>query len=171
MSGEFSENFLGTRGEPWSRGSCDSPRGCSVNGRPQRVHGLVHRRLSSAVTRRMVEGARGVSAGADSGGSSDIRPRGLRGRVATQRLRRVARPQEGKVRTGRLTTLPDLMQEVQALTRFGTPPTSARTRWMLGSQRRLVRRCEWLMFIPNDGFLPQMSHTAAMTRQTLPRDS
>ena len=39
---------------------------------------------------------------------------------------------------------------------------------MLGSQRRLVRRWEWLMFIPNDGFLPQTSHTAAMTLR-LPR--
>jgi hypothetical protein len=26
----------------------------------------------------------------------------------------------------------------------------------------LVRRCEWLTFMPNDGFLPQMSHTDAM---------
>jgi len=26
----------------------------------------------------------------------------------------------------------------------------------------LVRRWEWLMFIPNDGFLPQTSHTAAI---------
>jgi hypothetical protein len=30
----------------------------------------------------------------------------------------------------------------------------------------LVRRCEWLMFMPNDGFLPQMSHTAPMTLRT-----
>jgi hypothetical protein len=48
---------------------------------------------------------------------------------------------------------------------LGAPSTTARTRWMLGSQRRLVRRWEWLMFIPNDGFLPQTSHTAAMTRR------
>jgi len=78
--------------------------------------------------------------------------------------------QEGKVRIGRLTTLPDRMHEVQALTRFGDPSTRARTRWTFGFQRRLVRRCEWLMFIPNEGFLPQMSHTAAMTRQILPKD-
>ena len=37
-----------------------------------------------------------------------------------------------------------------------------------GSQRRLVRRWEWLTLIPNDGFLPQTSHTAAMTLR-LPR--
>ena len=39
----------------------------------------------------------------------------------------------------------------------------ARTRWMFGFQRRLVRRWEWLMLIPNDGRLPHTSHTAAMT--------
>jgi len=66
-------------------------------------------------------------------------------------------------RTGRLTTLPERMHDVQAFSRFGEPSTIARTLWMFGSQRRLVRRWEWLMFIPNDGFLPQTSHTAAMT--------
>jgi hypothetical protein len=71
--------------------------------------------------------------------------------------------QPGMFRTGRLTTFPDRMHEVQALRRLGEPSTRARTRWMLGSQRRLVLRWEWLMFIPNDGFLPQTSHTAAMT--------
>ncbi len=44
----------------------------------------------------------------------------------------------------------------------GEPSTRARTRWMLGFQRRLVRRWEWLTLMPNDGFLPQISHTAAM---------
>ena len=38
----------------------------------------------------------------------------------------------------------------------------ARTRWMLGFQRRLVRRCEWLMLMPNDGRLPHTSQTAAI---------
>src|SRR5437899_4657364 len=56
------------------------------------------------------------------------------------------------------------MQEVQTWTRRGVPFTMARTRWMLGFHRRLVRRCEWLMLMPNDGFLPHTSHTAAMTR-------
>jgi hypothetical protein len=40
----------------------------------------------------------------------------------------------------------------------------ARIRWMFGFQRRFERTCEWLMLTPNDGFLPQTSHTAAMTR-------
>ena len=66
-------------------------------------------------------------------------------------------------RTGRLTTLPDRMHDVQALSRLGDPSTRARTRWMFGSQRRLVLRWEWLMFMPNEGFFPQTSHTAAMT--------
>ena len=39
-------------------------------------------------------------------------------------------------------TLPALMHEVHALTRLGVPLTSARTRWMFGTQRRLVRMCE-----------------------------
>jgi hypothetical protein len=73
-------------------------------------------------------------------------------------------------RIGRLTTLPERMHEVQAWMRLGVPFTSARTRWTFGSQRRLVRRWEWLMFMPNDGFLPQMSHTAPMTLPTPPRD-
>ncbi len=38
----------------------------------------------------------------------------------------------------------------------------ARTRWMLGLHRRLVRTWEWLTLLPNEGFLPQTSHTAAM---------
>jgi hypothetical protein len=25
-----------------------------------------------------------------------------------------------------------------------------------------VRRCEWLTFMPNEGFFPQISHTAAI---------
>lgn len=37
-------------------------------------------------------------------------------------------------------TLPALMHEVQALSRFGVPLTTARTRWMFGFQRRDVRR-------------------------------
>jgi hypothetical protein len=67
------------------------------------------------------------------------------------------------LRIGRLTTLPERMQDVQAFSLFGEPSTTARTRWMFGSQRRFVRRWEWLMLIPKDGFLPQTSHTAAMT--------
>ena len=63
-------------------------------------------------------------------------------------------------------TLPARMQEVQTRMRFGLPATMARTLWMLGFQRRLVRRWEWLMLIPNDGRLPHTSQTAAMGKRT-----
>ena len=46
-------------------------------------------------------------------------------------------------RRGGFCTLPARMHDVQTLIRFGEPATSARTRWMFGSQRRFVRRCEW----------------------------
>ena len=59
-------------------------------------------------------------------------------------------------------TLPERRHPVHTFRRFGAPFTSARTRWMFGFQRRLVRRCEWETFMPNDGFLPQMSQTDAM---------
>ena len=49
------------------------------------------------------------------------------------------------------------------------PSTSARTRWMFGFQRRLVRRCECDTDMPHEGFLPQISHTEAIThRHCLP---
>ena len=54
------------------------------------------------------------------------------------------------------------MHDVHTCSRFGAPFTTARTRCTFGFHRRLVRRCEWLTFMPNDGFLPQMSHTDAM---------
>ena len=66
------------------------------------------------------------------------------------------------VRRRGLVTLPARMHEVHTWTRLGAPSTRARTRCTLGFHRRLVRRCEWLTFMPNEGFLPQMSHTAAM---------
>src|SRR5690242_21941422 len=53
------------------------------------------------------------------------------------------------------------MHEVQAFTRFGVPPTTVRTRWMLGFQRRDVRRCECEMLLPKPGPLPQTSQLAA----------
>ena len=48
---------------------------------------------------------------------------------------------------------------MQTFTRLGEPFTIARTRWMFGFQRRLVRRCEWLSFMPKIGFLPHTSQT------------
>jgi hypothetical protein len=48
---------------------------------------------------------------------------------------------------------------VHTLTRFGAPFTIARTRCTFGFQRRFVRRCEWLSFMPKIGFLPHTSQT------------
>jgi hypothetical protein len=48
---------------------------------------------------------------------------------------------------------------VHTFTRFGVPFTIARTRCTFGFQRRFVRRCEWLSFIPKTGFLPHTSQT------------
>ena len=39
-------------------------------------------------------------------------------------------------------TLPAFRHEVHTLSRLGVAAPDARTRWMLGFQRRLVRRCE-----------------------------
>src|SRR4051812_17770804 len=64
-----------------------------------------------------------------------------------------------------LTTLPALMHDVQTCNRRGEPLTIARTFCTLGFQRRLVRRCEWLMRMPKFGFLPHTSQTDAMTLQ------
>jgi hypothetical protein len=58
-------------------------------------------------------------------------------------------------------TLPALRQEVHTLTRLGVPPTSVRTRWMLGFQRRLVRTWECEIECPKPGPLPQTSQVAA----------
>jgi len=59
-------------------------------------------------------------------------------------------------------TLPALRHDVQTFIRFGvTPPTRARTRWMLGSKRRLVRLRDHGTLLPKPGPLAQMSQTAA----------
>ena len=58
-------------------------------------------------------------------------------------------------------TLPALMQEVQTFRRFGLPATVARTRWIFGSQRRLVFFFDQGTLWPKPGPFPQMSHTAA----------
>ena len=64
--------------------------------------------------------------------------------------------------------MPALMQLVHAWIRRGVPFTSARTRWMLGSHRRLIRLCEKVTDLPNHGFFPQMSHTAAIASTRVP---
>ena len=53
------------------------------------------------------------------------------------------------------------MQDVQTFRRFGLPPTVARTRWILGSQRRLVFFFDQGTLWPKPGPFPQTSHTAA----------
>src|SRR6476661_8284333 len=54
------------------------------------------------------------------------------------------------------------MHEVHALIRRRLPgATSARTDWMFGFQRRVVRRCECDTDIQKPGPLPHTSHTAA----------
>src|SRR5690606_27879904 len=58
-------------------------------------------------------------------------------------------------------TLPALMQEVQTLSLFEVPLTTARTDWMLGFQRRRVRRWEWDTLLPKVGPLRQTSQTEA----------
>ena len=63
---------------------------------------------------------------------------------------------------GALTILPDFRQPVHTLTRLTEPLTRARTRWMFGFQRRLVRRWECDTDMPHEGFLPHTSHTEAM---------
>ncbi len=61
--------------------------------------------------------------------------------------------------------MPAFRHLAHALTRFGDPPTIARTRCTLGFQRRLDRRCECETRIPKKGVLPQMSQTEAMARR------
>ncbi len=70
----------------------------------------------------------------------------------------------GLWRMGGLVTFPARRHDVQTSIRRGVPATRARTLWMLGLKRRLVRRCEWLRCIPTDGCLPHMLHTAATAR-------
>ena len=64
-------------------------------------------------------------------------------------------------RSAQRVTLPALRQEVHTFSRFGVPLTTARTRWMFGSKRRFVRRCECDTLWPKPGPLAQMSQTAA----------
>src|SRR6478735_7998858 len=63
--------------------------------------------------------------------------------------------------SGQRVTLPALRQEVHTFTRFGVPLTVARTRWMLGSNRRRVAFLDHGRLLPKPGFLAQMSQTAA----------
>src|SRR6266516_4886755 len=53
------------------------------------------------------------------------------------------------------------MQEVQTFRRLGVRPTTARTVWMLGFQRRRLRRWECEILLPKPGPLPHTSQTEA----------
>ena len=44
----------------------------------------------------------------------------------------------------------------------GVPSTVARTFWMLGLKRRLVRTWEWEIVCPNPGWVPRTWQTADM---------
>jgi len=57
--------------------------------------------------------------------------------------------------------LPAFRHEAQTFWRLGVLPTRVRTRWMLGFQRRLVRRCECEMLCPKPGPLPHTSQVEA----------
>jgi hypothetical protein len=64
------------------------------------------------------------------------------------------------------------MHEVHALIFFVLPPPAAtRTVWMLGFQRRRVRRCEWLTDMPKPGPLLQTSQLAATVELLVKVDS
>ena len=63
-----------------------------------------------------------------------------------------------------LTTAPERMQRVQALTRTVLPLLATmRTHCRLGSQRRRVLLWAWLTLFPVDGPLPQISQLRAMS--------
>lgn len=57
--------------------------------------------------------------------------------------------------------MPALRQATHTFRRFGVPLTIARTRWMLGFHRRLLRIWECEMEWPNEGPLPQTSQLLA----------
>src|SRR4051794_24370417 len=71
------------------------------------------------------------------------------------------RPGATRGSVGQRVTLPALRQPVHTLSRLRVPLTVARTRWMLGSKRRLVIFFDHGRLLPKPGFLAQMSQTAA----------
>ena len=67
----------------------------------------------------------------------------------------------GCVRQIARATLSDFRHLVHTFRRLGVPLTRARTRWMFGFHRRLVRTCECDTLLPKPGPLPHTSQTAA----------
>ena len=59
-------------------------------------------------------------------------------------------------------TLPCRMQDAQTRIRLIVPLIWTRISCRLGSQRRLVLLCAWLMLLPLIGFFPHTSQTLAM---------
>jgi hypothetical protein len=51
------------------------------------------------------------------------------------------------------------MHLVHTLIFFCAPSTVTVTFWMFGRNILLVTLCEWLIFLPAEGFLPQTEHT------------
>ncbi len=83
---------------------------------------------------------------------------------------RVARVVQLRVGQTARATLPALMHDVHTSSFVGVfplLPASARTVWMLGFQRRRVRRWEWLTDMPKPGPLPQTSQVAATENSKL----
>src|SRR4051794_23329493 len=104
------------------------------------------------------ERARGLCRSA--GRCSTARRGTLRGHTRLPTLLRV-------LGVGQRVTLPALRQPVQTLSRLGAPLTVARTRWMFGSNRRLVILRDHGRLLPKPGPLPQTSQTAATVNSQL----
>jgi hypothetical protein len=68
-----------------------------------------------------------------------------------------------------LTTRFERRHRVQTRMRLVPPLTTARTVWRFGWKRRGVTLWAWLMFRPNLGPLPQISHRLAMMDPELAR--
>src|SRR3954463_16780379 len=71
------------------------------------------------------------------------------------------RPGATRGSVGQRVTLPAFRQLVHTLRRLWVPLTVARTRWMLGSKRRLVIFFDHGRLLPKVGFWAQMPQTAA----------
>ena len=77
-------------------------------------------------------------------------------RTLPQSGRSLARVRPPSVTQRALVILPALRQRVHTYTRRGVPPSSMRTRWRFGSNRRFVATIEWLRLWPKDG---PLAHT------------
>ena len=71
------------------------------------------------------------------------------------------------IRQAAFVTLLDFRQFVQTVIRRVRPLTFARTSCRFGIQRLRVRLCACEMLLPEIGFLPQISHTRAISSPRL----